>query len=117
LGSNSSIGPALNSLSRALDSTIAAIRTALPAEPAAVPATAFNGDPQALLAPLTHLKNLLAADDGDADDFLLELRPTLAAVLTPAELNSLSTHVGNFAYSDALQLLASIASRLSLTLE
>jgi len=63
------------------------------------------------------LKRLLQADDGEASDFLLELRPNLVSVLTPAELDSLSTYVGNFAYAEALQSLADIASRLSLTLE
>jgi signal transduction histidine kinase/CheY-like chemotaxis protein len=116
LGSNSPVSPALTLLATTLDSTIAAIRSALPAELAAT-VTTSNTDPQTLVAPLTRLRELLAADDGEAGDFLLEVRHALAAVLTPDELNSLSTHVGNFAYANALQSLAAIASRLSLTLE
>jgi len=116
IDSNSDVDSALASLSAILGLTVAAIHAALPAEP--VPSSpSANGDPQTVIAPLSRLKKLLAADDGDASDVLLELRPTLAGVLTPAELDSLSAHVGNFAYSDALQSLNNIASRLSLNLE
>jgi two-component system, sensor histidine kinase and response regulator len=116
IDSNSDVDSALTSLSAILGLTIAAIRAALPAEPAPS-STSANGDPQTVIAPLSRLKKLLAADDGDASDILLELRPTLAGVLTSAELDTLSAHVGNFAYSDALQSLNNIASRLSLNLE
>jgi signal transduction histidine kinase/CheY-like chemotaxis protein len=116
IDSKTGVGPALSALSTILDLTIAAIRAALPTEPVA-PSHAASGDPSTVVAPLTRLKKLLQADDGEASDFLLELRPALANVLTSAEIDSLSTHVGNFAYADALQSLSSIASRLSLTLE
>ena len=124
IDTNTGVDAALASLSALLDLTVASIRSALPNELAGAPGTgsapgmsSTNGDPAAVLAPLTRLKQLLANDDGEASDFLLELRPTLSRILTPAELDSLSTHVGNFAYSDALQSLAAIASRLSLNLE
>jgi signal transduction histidine kinase/DNA-binding response OmpR family regulator len=116
IDSNAEVDTALISLSALLDLTVASIRSALPAEPGAA-ACAANGDPTTVVAPLSRLKKLLASDDGEASDLLLELRPTLAGVLTPAELDSLATHVGNFAYSDALQSLNHIASRLSLNLE
>jgi len=116
IDANAGVGPALSSLSTILDLTIAAIRAALPTEPLA-PSHTANGDPTTVVAPLTRLKKLLQADDGEASDVLLELRPALANVLTSAEIDSLSTQVGNFAYADALQSLSSIASRLSLTLE
>jgi two-component system sensor histidine kinase/response regulator len=116
IDSNSDVDSTLHSLAATLSLTIAAIRTALPAEPAPSSRSA-NGDPQTVIGPLVRLKKLLAADDGDASDVLLELRPTLAGVLTAAELDSLSAHVGNFAYSDALKSLHNIASRLSLNLE
>ena len=76
-----------------------------------------NVDPFTASVPLTRLKKLLQSDDGEASDILLELGPSLANVLTPAELDSLSTHVGNFAYADALECLSQIASRLHLNLE
>jgi len=116
IDSRGDVDSSLASLSALLELTISSIRSALPAEPPPT-ISAANGDPATVVAPLSRLKHLLAADDGEACDFLLELRPTLAAVLTSAELDSLSAHVGNFAYSDALQSLAAIASRLSLNLD
>ena len=115
IDSNTDVDAALVSLSALLDLTVASIRSALPSDSVGAPAS--NGDPSTVVASLSRLKKLLAADDGEASDFLLELRPALANILTPAELDSLSTHVGNFAYSDALQSLTSIASRLSLNLD
>jgi hypothetical protein len=67
--------------------------------------------------PLAQLKKLLEADDGAASDFILGARPDLSKVLTAAEIDALADHVGNFAYSDTLQTLSSIAARLSLRLE
>jgi len=117
LNSNQSIDPHLESLSRALGLTIAAIRTALPADSASASTPIQNADPSTVVQPLSHLKKLLETDDGDASDFLLEARPALCQVLTPAEIDSLSTNVGNFAYSDALRSVSEIAARLSLRLE
>ena len=76
-----------------------------------------SADPATVVQPLTHLKKLLTNDDGDATDFILDVRPTLSKVLTAAEIDVLLAHVGNFAYADALQSLSSIAARLSLKLE
>jgi two-component system sensor histidine kinase/response regulator len=117
IDTNTDADTALASLSRLLDLTVASIRSALPAEPTPAASAVSNGNPSTVVDPLSRLKKLLAADDGEAADLLLELRPALAGVLTQAELDSLSNHVGNFAYSDALQSLATIASRLSLNLE
>jgi two-component system sensor histidine kinase/response regulator len=127
IDSNAGVDSALNSLCTILDLTTASIRAALPNPfansagggfaPGGVSAAEANSDVQSVLAPLARLKRLLQSDDGEASDFLLELRPSLANVLTPAELDSLSTQVGNFAYADALQSLSTIASRLSLNLE
>jgi len=113
--SNQSASDVLEALSKSLDATTAAIRSALAAQsqtPAAV-----NGDPAAVAQPLARLKKLLESDDGDASDFVLDARPQLSRVLTPAELDSLVVQVGNFAYADALRSLSGIAARLSLTLE
>jgi two-component system, sensor histidine kinase and response regulator len=117
IDSNDSIVPVLDSLSRSLDQTIAAIRAALPAESASNSTPSPNADPSTVVQPLAHLKKLLEADDGDASDFLLEARPELRQVLTSAEIDSLFAHVGNFAYSDALRSLSEIVTRLSLRLE
>ncbi|MGB8323374.1 MAG: Hpt domain-containing protein, partial [Candidatus Acidiferrum sp.] len=116
IDSKQSVEPALDALIHILDSTVIAIRTALPAESASA-APVLNADPSAVIQPLSRLKKLLETDDGDASDFLLDARPTLAQVLTPVELDSLLSHVGNFAFSDALRSLSAIAARLSLTLE
>jgi len=113
--SNQSASDVLEVLSKSLDATTAAIRSALAVENRTH--AAANGDPAAVSQPLARLKKLLESDDGDASDFVLDARPQLSKVLTPAELDSLVVQVGNFAYADALQSLSGIASRLSLTLE
>ena len=117
IDSNDSVAPALDSLSRSLDLTIAAIRAALPAESASTSTPSPSADRSTVVQPLAHLKKLLEADDGDASDFLLEARPELRQVLTSAEIDSLFAHVGNFAYSDALRSLSAIVTRLDLRLE
>jgi signal transduction histidine kinase/DNA-binding response OmpR family regulator/HPt (histidine-containing phosphotransfer) domain-containing protein len=116
IDSNQSVGPTLDSLSRSLDLTIASIRAALPAEPVPAHIPSPNADASTLVQPLARLKQLLEADDGDANDFLLDARPMLSQFLTPAEIDSLFAQVGNFAYSDALRSVFEIAGRLSLRL-
>jgi len=113
--SNQSASVVLEALSKSLDATTAAIRSALAAENRM--SITVNGDPAAVAQPLARLKKLLESDDGDASDFVLDARPQLAKVLTPAELDGLVVQVGNFAYADALQSLSGIAARLSLALE
>jgi two-component system, sensor histidine kinase and response regulator len=117
IDSNQPVAPALDTLSRTLDVTLAAIRAALPAESAPVNVQSPSADASTLVRPLSQLKKLLETDDGDASDFLLDARPVLGQFLTPAEIDSLSAHVGNFAYSDALRSVSEIAGRLSLRLE
>src|SRR5262249_12355204 len=80
--SNQSASDVLEALSKSLDATTAAIRSALAAQsqtPAAV-----NGDPATVAQPLARLKKLLESDDGDASDFVLDARPLLARILTPS---------------------------------
>ena len=117
IDSNQSIGTALESLSCSLDLTIAAIRLALPADSASTSTPYPTADPSTVVQPLSQLKKLLEADDGEASDFLLDARSVLSRVLTSAEIDSLSSHVGNFAYSDALRSVSEIAARLALRLE
>ena len=76
-----------------------------------------TGDPGALAAPLSRLKQLLETDDGEAADFMIEVKPQLAGVLTPAEVKALTDQVGNFEFEAALKCLSAIASRLSLNIE
>jgi hypothetical protein len=77
--------------------------------PSAAPATVKE--------PLAKLKNLLAHDDGEAADFILESRPLLSKVLTESEINTLAGFIGNFDFESALKSLAEISARLSLKLE
>jgi signal transduction histidine kinase/DNA-binding response OmpR family regulator/HPt (histidine-containing phosphotransfer) domain-containing protein len=117
IGSNQGIPLALETLSHSLDTTLAAIHSALPKESAPDGSAVAASDPSIVAQPLSKLKRLLENDDGDAADFILDARPNLCKVLTAAEIEALIGHVGNFAYSDALQSLASIATRLSISLE
>jgi two-component system sensor histidine kinase/response regulator len=111
------IPQALEDLSQSLDATVAAIYAALPKEPAPKESTLVSANPSTVAQPLAQLKKLLAADDGDAADFILDARPNLSKVLTAAEIDTLIGHVGNFDYADALRSLSSIAARLALNLE
>jgi signal transduction histidine kinase/DNA-binding response OmpR family regulator/HPt (histidine-containing phosphotransfer) domain-containing protein/HAMP domain-containing protein len=115
IDSKQSVPTVLEELSRSLDATIRAIRAALPAE--ALAGATVSADASTVAQPLAQLKKLLGADDGAAADFILGARPDLSKVLTAAEIDALADRVGNFAYSDALQTLSSIAARLSLRLE
>ena len=117
IDSNQGVPAALEALSHSLDTSLAAIRTALPNETTPDSSTLASADPSIVVQPLSQLKKLLENDDGDASDFILDARPNLCKVLTAAEIGSLIGHVGNFAYADALQSLSSIAARLSLKLE
>jgi two-component system sensor histidine kinase/response regulator len=115
--SNRGIAPALEALSSSLDSTVSAIFAALPKETTPPSSTGDSADSGNVAQPLSHLKKLLENDDGEASDYIIDARPNLARVLTPAEIDTLIAHVGNFAYTDALRSLSSIAARLSLKLE
>jgi HPt (histidine-containing phosphotransfer) domain-containing protein len=108
---------ALETLSLNLDTTVASIHSALPTNVIPDSSIVASPDPSTVAQPLCRLKKLLEHDDGDAADFILETQPNLSKVLTAAEIDTLTGHVGNFAYADALQVLSSIAARLSLKLE
>ena len=66
---------------------------------------------------MSRLKKMLASDDGEAADFILEAQPDLAKVLTGAEITALSTLVSNFDFNGALKCVSEIAARLALPLE
>jgi two-component system sensor histidine kinase/response regulator len=111
------VARALEALSQSLNATIAAIRTAVPAESPARDSAVGAVEAAAIVQSLARLKRLLQADDGEASDFILEVRPQLSKVLPAAEIDALMSDIGNFAYGDALSSLSHIVARLSLTLE
>lgn len=115
--SKQAVAPALEMLSESLNATIAAILTAVPAESPAPDSATGIVEPAAIAQLLVRLKRFLEADDGEASEFILEIRPQLSKVLTPAEIDALIGHVGNFEYGDALKSLSTILARLSVTLE
>jgi PAS domain S-box-containing protein len=108
---------ALASLAEALTPVLHAIRATLPLEHGGNGSHAPSGDPASVMEPLSRLKRLLESDDGEAADFIIDAKPRLAVVLTPAEIKTLSDRVGNFEFDAALACLSGIASRLSLDLE
>jgi CheY-like chemotaxis protein len=114
---NGAIEPAVAHLGEALAAALAGIRAALPEEMGGNGAAKPSADPAIVREPLARLKQLLESDDGEAADFILDAKPTLASVLTPAEIRALSDQVGNFDFAAALSSLSGIASRLSLNLE
>jgi two-component system sensor histidine kinase/response regulator len=111
-----SVDEGLQSLALSFDAVVAAIRSALPNERPATGAGEVSADPSSVLEDLGRLKKLLANDDGDAADFILEAQPALSRVLTEAELTTLNEQVGNFDFGAALNSLSEIAGRLSLKL-
>jgi two-component system, sensor histidine kinase and response regulator len=110
-------GQSVQGLTGSLEALLAALRTALPDEAAGNGASAHSGDPASVQEPLGQLKALLEADDGEAADFIVDARPRLAGILTPAEIRTLTDHVGKFDFDAALGCLSGIAARLSLDLE
>ena len=111
------VSEAVRLLSLALDTALANLRTALPADGSGNGATPGTGDPASVKDPLIRLKQLLETDDGEAADFIIDAKPRLVGVLTSTEIRTLSDRVGNFDFDAALKCLSGIASRLSLNLE
>ncbi len=110
--------PLVNSLSISLQAVVRSIHSALPTEDFGANGAAGSPvDVASVVAPLSRLKKLLASDDGEASDFILEVHPALARVLSGAEIGALGGLVGNFDFAGALKLLSEIAARLSIQLE
>jgi PAS domain S-box-containing protein len=109
--------PELRALAHSLDTTLADLRAALPKEADVNGGAASGEDPTSVQEPLARLKKLLETDDGEAADFIVNERPRLAGVLTPAEIEALTDCVGQFEFESALHCLSGIAARLSLDLE
>ncbi|MTJ80415.1 MAG: response regulator [Telmatospirillum sp.] len=106
----------LERLDLALGRIADAIGRALPA-PGPARARTGGGDPASVRDPLARLRHLLATDDGEAADLMLDIHDRLATVLTAEELETLSRQVGDFDFQAALVTLADIVRRLSLPLE
>jgi len=117
IATSQGVQEALHSLAVSYEAVATAISSALPSEPFVAAADATPADLATVVAPLTRLKILLKNDDGDAADYILEVRPSLSKVLTEAEINTLTGLVGNFDFEAALHSLSDIADRLSLKLE
>ena len=113
--SNEGVDEAVSLLALALATALADLSSALPEDRAGNGRA--PGDPASVQEPLIRLKRLLEADDGEAADFILDAKPRLSGVLTPAEIKTLADRVGNFDFDAALKCLSGIASRLSLNLE
>jgi len=104
-------------MAASLRTTVQAIQSAFPNEPVTAGVPSGPVDPSSVAAPLSHLKKLLANDDGEAADFILDAQPKLAKVLTGSEIAALSTLVSNFDFNGALKCISEIAARLTLPLE
>ena len=111
------IDEALAALAVALDPVVNAVLAALLQDGGGNGAAQPPADPATVIEPLARLKRLLESDDGEAADFIIDAKPRLAGVLTPAEVKALSDRVGDFEFEAALKCLSGIASRLSLNLE
>ncbi len=115
--SGASVEAPLEALSRSVAATFEAIRLALPAETPRSETGAESADPSTVVAPLAHLKRMLAHDDPEASDHIINAGPVLSAVLTRAELESLQAAVNEYDFETAKQRLEAIVARLDLTLE
>jgi two-component system sensor histidine kinase/response regulator len=109
--------PALEGMAASLRTTVQAIHSAFPNEAVTASFPSAPADPSSVAAPLSRLKKLLANDDGEAADFILDAQPELAKVLTGPEIAALSTLVSNFDFNGALKCVSEIAARLTLPLE
>ena len=107
----------LEALARKIITLVGAIDHALPADSAEIVFGGGPGETASLVAPLSQLKKLLENDDPEAAEFVAEARSRLSGILTGAEFGNLNRLVSTYDFAAALQILSSIASRLSLTLE
>ena len=112
-----SIDEAVSFLSLSLDRVVADLRTALAEDRSDNGAALRSSNPARVKELLIRLKQLLATDDGEAADFIIDAQSILVGVLTPIEMKMLSDRVGNFDFDAALNCLSRIASRLSVDLE
>jgi HPt (histidine-containing phosphotransfer) domain-containing protein len=113
----SDVEPALGEVERTLFAAVAAIQKTPPSAEKVESTLSGNGDPSVVLQPLSRLKKLLEADDSEAAEFIVEAQDSFSAVLSRAEIETLTRMVGDFDYESALGAVSGIADRLSLKLE
>jgi two-component system, sensor histidine kinase and response regulator len=113
----SEVEPTLGELERTLFVVVAAIQRTLPSAEKAESTVSGNGDPSVVLEPLSQLKKLLEADDGEAAEFIVQAQHSFSAVLSGTEIETLTRMVGDFDYESALHAVSGIADRLSLKLD
>jgi signal transduction histidine kinase/DNA-binding response OmpR family regulator/HPt (histidine-containing phosphotransfer) domain-containing protein len=113
----SEIAPTLIQMERLLLDAVTAIQKTLPSTERVELALSGNGDPSAVLQPLSRLKKLLEADDSEAAEFIVEAQGSFAMVFSRTEIETLTQMVGDFDYENALVAVSGIADRLSLKLE
>ena len=106
----------LGTLSLTLDPAIKSIQKALPEGGSGNGGDRPRGDPATVVEPLARLKRLLESDDGEAADFIIDLKPQLDGVLTREEVKALADQVSQFEFDAALRSLSGIAARLSVDL-
>ena len=103
---------ALKALATELTASIQAICAEIPDKRSQSDSDAAPVDLATAIENLSHLKGLLENDDGEAADFIVEIKPNLAGVLTKAELEKLIERVGDFDFEGALDSTSTILSRL-----
>jgi two-component system sensor histidine kinase/response regulator len=113
----SDLEPALVEMEQMLSAAVVSIRKTLPSTEKVESTGSGNGDPSAVLQPLSRLKKLLEADDSEAAEFIVEAQHSLSAVLSRTEIETLTRTVGDFDYQSALRAISGIADRLSIKLE
>jgi two-component system, sensor histidine kinase and response regulator len=111
-----SLDEELDSLARSLRSVVEAVRTALP-EPASDAQAPTIKDRVAVQRWLVRLRQLLENDDPEVTFVLVEAKPHLEGALTPAEMRDLESRIGVFDFGSAQKCIASVGTRLSLTVE
>ncbi|MES2898820.1 MAG: AAA family ATPase [Pseudomonadota bacterium] len=85
----------------------AAVRTQVPLEVAASHAALQSGcDPAEARAGCAHLMALMEDYNGETNDYFASVRPVLAALMAPAALEKLSSHIANYQFEEARRLLA-----------
>ena len=112
-----SIHEAVSFLSLSLDRVVADLAHRYCRRPLGQRRFCDRPDPARVKELLIRLKQLLATDDGEAADFIIDAQPILSGVLTPAEMKMLDDRVGSFDFDAALKCLSGIVSRLSIDLE
>jgi len=113
----SGIGQALSEMDAMLCAAVAAIQRTLPSADKVESTPNGDRDPSVVVQPLSRLKKLLEADDGEAAEFIAEAEGSFSAILSRAEIETLTRMVGDFDYAGALRAVSGIADRLSLKLD